>query len=263
LVLVAFVVTLPAGLAARFGAHRFIAADLLNVWFIVAWQSRTATSVGTPPPTPGLSQWPGSLGRRSGSRCRSSLGWYWAGARTVHNPVAELPGEVTPRKLTRPLIVFSVIRALAIAITVAIAFGLDLEHADWTPIAAVVAMKPNLDEAKLTSEQRLIGAFIGAVLAALLLLRVDNEHALELITIGFLTLAFALRFANCALYCAAMAAAVLIALDLPDPSNFTAEAERVLFTFIGLGIGLLVMLWAGLVAKRAAKPPTTTASQPV
>jgi hypothetical protein len=36
LVLAAFAVTLVAGLAVMFGVHRFVAAYLLNVWFIIA-----------------------------------------------------------------------------------------------------------------------------------------------------------------------------------------------------------------------------------
>lgn len=193
----------------------------------------------------------------------SFVAWLARGRKERPQYVAELPGDISRRKLTRPLIMFAVIRAIAIAITVAIAWGFDLEHADWMPIAAIVAMKPGLDQAKLASEQRLIGAAIGAVLAAVFLLTVKNKHALELITIAFLTLGGAIRFANYALYCAAIAAGVLIALDIPNPTNFTAEAERVLFTFIGLAVGLLVMLLANRLATRAAKPPAKTASQPV
>ena len=119
-------------------------------------------------------------------------------------------------------------------------------------------MKPALDQAKLASEQRLIGAAIGAVLAAVFLLTVKNKHALELITIALLTLGGALRFANYALYCTAIAAGVLIALDIPNPGDFAAEAERVLYTFIGLAVGLLVMLLASRLAQRTAKPPAAT-----
>src|SRR5215831_9101035 len=36
LVLAAFAVTLVAGLAVMFGAYRFVAASLLNIWFIIA-----------------------------------------------------------------------------------------------------------------------------------------------------------------------------------------------------------------------------------
>ena len=59
-----------------------------------------------------------------------------------------------------------------------------------------------------------------------------------------------------------MAAFVLIALDLPNPTDLTAEAQRVLFTFIGIAVGLLVMVLANLLAKRAATPPARTGPPP-
>ncbi len=259
--LAAFVVTLAAGLAARFGAHRFLGAELLNVWFIVALaiadsNQRSHTASHT---------WAQAVAWLAGGALWLVVvfvAWLARGREDRSQPLAELPSDTQAREMSRPLIMYAVIRAIAIAITVTIAWGLDLPHADWMPVAAIVAMKPRLDEAKLTSEQRFAGAFIGAVISALLLLTVKNEHALELITIGFLTVAFAIRFANYAFYCAAIATAVLIALDLPNPTNFTAEAERVLYTFIGLAVGLLVMLLAGLIAKRTAKPPTPAALKP-
>jgi hypothetical protein len=261
-VVVAFATTLAAGLAAAFGAHRFIAADLLNIWFIVALaladsyeHSHTASHT-----------WAQMLAWLAGAAlwlAVTFVAWLARGRADRPQYVAELPGDVSRRKLARPLAIFAVIRALAVAITVAIAWGFDLQHADWMPIAAIVAMKPKLDEAKLASEQRLVGAFIGAVLAALLLMTVKNEHAIELLVIGFFALAGAIRFANYALYVAAVAAAVLVAEDLPNPTDLTAEGERVLFTFIGLAVGLLVMLLAGLLAKRAAKAPSAAASQSV
>jgi hypothetical protein len=65
-----------------------------------------------------------------------------------------------------------------------------------------------------------------------------------------------------ALYCAAIAAAVLTLLDLPHPSNYSAEGYRVLWTLCGVGIGVLVMLLAGLLAKRTTKAPPQPATQP-
>ena len=46
-------------------------------------------------------------------------------------------------------------------------------------------------------------------------------------------------------------------MDLPQPSNYAAEGYRVLWTVCGVSIGVLVMLLAGLLAKRApaAKQP--------
>jgi len=38
-------------------------------------------------------------------------------------PVAEIPGDFSPRPLTRPIILFAVIRAVAVSAAIAIAFG--------------------------------------------------------------------------------------------------------------------------------------------
>ena len=72
----------------------------------------------------------------------------------------------------------------------------------------------------------------------------------------------AIRLVNYALYCAVIAAAVLILLDLPQPSNYGAEGDRVLWTLCGVGIAVLVMLLASLLAKRTAKAPPQQAPQP-
>ena len=60
--------------------------------------------------------------------------------------------------------------------------------------------------------------------------------------------AVAIRLWNYAVYCAA----VLILVDLPQPSNYGAEGDRVLWTLCGAGIAVLVMLLAGLLGKRTA-----------
>jgi uncharacterized membrane protein YccC len=166
---------------------------------------------------------------------------------------------------------FAVIRALVIAGTVALAFGLNLSHGYWMPIAAMVAMKPSLQQATLIAVQRLVGALIGAAAAALLLLIPANETGLRLFTIdrGLEVVALvllmhgaAIRFWNYTLYGAAIAAGVLILVDLPQPSNYSAEGYRVLWTLCGVAIGVLVMLLAGLLARRTTKAPPQPAPQP-
>jgi uncharacterized membrane protein YccC len=169
------------------------------------------------------------------------------------------------------MMMFALIRAIAIAGTVAIAFGLDLPHGYWMPIAAIVAMKASLDQTTLVAVQRLAGALIGAAAAALLLLIPANEHGLRLFAISrglevvaliLLMHGAAIRFWNYALYCGAIAAGVLIFEDLPQPSDYGAEGERVLWTLCGVGMAVLVMLLAGLLARRTAKAPPQPAVQP-
>ncbi|MFD5437334.1 FUSC family protein [Kitasatospora sp. NPDC127067] len=188
--------------------------------------------------------------------------WLIRGRKDQPQPVAELPGDTSRKKLTGPLIMFAVIRALAIAGTVALAFGLNLSHGYWMPIATMVAMKPGLEQSTLVAAQRLAGALIGAVAAALILLLPTSEHGLrlfaverglEVVALVLLMHGAAIRFWNYALYCAAIAAGVLILVDLPQPSDYAAEGYRVLWTLCGVGIGVLVMMLAGLLAKRTAK----------
>lgn len=93
--------------------------------------------------------------------------------------VPEIPGN------TSPLILFAVIRALAVAIAVAIPLVLNLPEADWMPIATIVAMKPSLAQSALYAEQRLAGAIIGAAIARLFLLTIDNKHVLEVAIVIF------------------------------------------------------------------------------
>jgi hypothetical protein len=51
-------------------------------------------------------------------------------------------------------------------------------------------------------------------------------------------------------------------VDFPQPANYAAEGYRVLWTLGGAGIGVLVMLLAGLLARRTAQAPPQPAAQP-
>jgi uncharacterized membrane protein YccC len=177
-------------------------------------------------------------------------------------PIEELPGDTSSRALTAPLIAFAALRALAMAGATAFAFGVGVSHADWTPIATMVALKPSLNQTAVVGAQRVAGALIGAATAALLMLiatgaqgtkLVAIRHVFEVLTIVFFLHGASIRFWNYAIYTAAIAAGALIAVDLPHPSNYSAEGDRVLWTLVGIAIALVVMLLADLLAKRGSK----------
>ena len=183
LVLAAFAVTLVAGLTVVFGVHRFVTALLLNLWFIVtlglAFSLHHHARITS-------YTWAQVLAWAGGSAlwiAMTFIEWLVRGREDRPQPIAELPGDTSRQKLTPPLVLFAVIRALAIAATVALAFGLDLPHGDWMPIAAMIAMKPSLEQATLVSAQRLTGAPIGAAAAMLLLLVPASEHGLRLFAV--------------------------------------------------------------------------------
>jgi uncharacterized membrane protein YgaE (UPF0421/DUF939 family) len=126
---------------------------------------------------------------------------------------ALLLGDTTPIPLTRPVILFAVIRAIAVAVAIPFLFG--LPNADWIPIATLVAMRPSLRQSTLVAEQRLAGTIIGAGVAALSLLTVDRKIALGVFIIVLGALAGAVRTVNYAWYTAAVAGSQLIADGLP------------------------------------------------
>lgn len=267
LALVTFAVTLVAGLGAAFGVRRFVVAMLLNVWFILT----VAVSFGLHHHVRITSYiWAQVLAWVGGTAlwiAMTFLAWLIGGRRDRPQPFEELPGDMTRRPLTRPLVMFAVLRALVMGATVALAFGLDLSHGAWMPVAAIVALKPSLEQSTLVAVQRLAGALTGAVVAALLLLVPASEHGLklfsvlrglEVVALLFLMHGVAIRFLNYAFYCAAIAAGVLILLDLPQPTDYAAEGYRVLWTLCGAGFAVLVMLLASLLGKRtAAKHPAS------
>jgi uncharacterized membrane protein YccC len=261
LVLAAFLVTLVAGLAVMFGVHVVVAALLLNVWFIIAIAVGQALHSQADVSDHTWAQVAAWAGGSALWIAVTFVVWLVTGRRDMSQPFAEIPADTARRKLTRPVIAFSVLRALAIAGAFALEYGLNLSHGYWLPIATIVALKPSLHQSTVMSAQRVIGALIGAIAAGLLLLipsAVNGlqlfavDRGLEVVAIVLFIHAVAIRTWNYALYTAAVAAAVLTLIDLLQPTDYSAEGYRVAWTLAGVAIGVSVMLLAGLLSKRTA-----------
>ena len=98
-VLAAFAVTLLGGLAVKYGVHRFVAAYLLNVWFIIALSLPGLYSSGLIHAQP----WKQALAWLVGSAlwlAYASIVWLVRGRTPQPQPVAEIPGDISPRPLT-------------------------------------------------------------------------------------------------------------------------------------------------------------------
>jgi hypothetical protein len=271
LVLAVFAVTLVAGLAVRFGLHRFVWGTLLDLWFVIA----LVIGAGQHESPLTSHTWGQVVAWCGGSALWIALVlivWLIRGREDRPQPMAELPGDNSPRQLTAPVIMFAVLRALAMAGAAAISFGAGLSHADWALIATLVAMNPSLNQTTVVAGQRALGTLIGAAAATLLLLIAASEHGLDAISIRaalsvvmivFLLHGMAVRFWNYTAFSAAIAAGILLAIDALHPSNYSAVADRVLWTLIGVAIAVLAMLLANLLAKLSAKaPPPQQAAHP-
>ncbi len=256
-VLAVFALTLACGLAVKLGVHRFAAGLLLNVWFLVVLSLATHDTGHLK-----ISPWNQALAWLIGASAWVALMvfiWLVSRGRWEPAPVMDLPGSQSPVQLTRPIVLFALIRSVALAASTAIAFGAGLASADWMPIATIVAMKPSLEQSKLFGEQRLVGAAMGAAAAIPILILVGSKHAVEVIIILLAGLGIAIKGVNYAYYAGAIACAALIAADLPQPTDYAAEGRRVLFTFIGVLIGVFVMFVADRLQKKSARRPDASA----
>ncbi|WP_345803397.1 FUSC family protein [Microbacterium sp. AZCO] len=245
------VITLATGLVIRFGVRRFVTGSLLTAWFLIA--IALPTGFGAAGIT--LNPWLQAVAWLAGAAAWFVLSSIVSALqrRPDRAPlVAELPTDTSGSALTKPVVVYSVLRTLAVSGAVAIAFGFQLPYADWMPLSAQVAMKPNAQQSRLAATQRVVGTVLGAAIAVLLLLTVDQKYVLAGAMVLLALVGGAFRTANYALYTTGIAGTALIALDLSDPTNLANEGLRILFTLIGVSIAIAVMALAGALSRRRA-----------
>ena len=251
-VLAIFVITAASGLIINIDVLALVAGILLNAWFLVTLSSAAGIPSQVDP-----QPWNQMLAWLIGSAVAialMSISWLSRGRSPQASHLPEIPADLPPIKLSKQVVAFVLIRAVAISGSAAIAFGLSVHSADWMPIATLIAMKPTLQQSSLRATQRLVGAALGAAIAAVFLVTVTSLRTLEEIVILLTGVGVSICSVNYAFYTAAIAGAVLIAMDLPNPTNFDAEGRRIFFTFAGIAIALLVTGLATLLQK--PKTPT-------
>jgi len=116
LVLAAAAVTLVAGLSVAFGVYRFVAAYLLNIWFIVALAVASGFHHAAHITSYTWAQVLAWVGGAALWIAVTFIAWLIRGRQDRPQTVAELPGDTSRRKLTGPLIMFAVLRAIVIAV---------------------------------------------------------------------------------------------------------------------------------------------------
>ena len=116
-VLATFVVTVLAGLAIDIDLYAFVAAVLLNVWLLITLSAATGLPAGVSP-----DPWQQALAWLIGSAiwiAFTFLLWLVRGRSSRPSPLPEIPADAPPVKLARPVVLFTIIRALAVTASVA------------------------------------------------------------------------------------------------------------------------------------------------
>jgi hypothetical protein len=247
--LAVLVTTLLSTLAMAYGKRGAIAGLLLNVWFIVALSASFALE-NTRTQTSSLAGSRALAWLVGGGLWLVVLGVAWGVRRRAqeqHSAPVTPPQETAAARVSRPLVTFAVLAAVAVGLATAVAWGFVIPNAVWMPVAAIVAMKPSLGASAYAGGQRIAGAILGGILAALLLTVVHNQTALAVVIVLVGAVGIALHEVNYALYYACISTAVLTALGLPHPGNLADNWERVAWTLTGVVIALAVIYVAGVV----------------
>ena len=123
-VLATFVITVVGGLVINFGVEALVAGILLNVWFLIALSAATGL-----PARVSFHPWNQALAWLIGSGIWivfTFILWLARGRPSRPSVLPEIPSDLPPIKLSRPIVTFVLIRAFAVSAAIAIAFGLQL-----------------------------------------------------------------------------------------------------------------------------------------
>jgi Fusaric acid resistance protein-like len=239
-VLAVFVNTFLSYLPSAYSPHGATGGVLLNFWFLIALS--TTSALGKPPSETWPLAGPQALAWLTGGAFWMVFALVWR-ALFDWRPESYHPApdqNLSAGRISRPLVSFAGYAALAVASATAVAWGFHVPDADWMPLGALVAMKPKFDASVYIAGQRVAGALIGAILAALLLTLVSDRTILLVLIVVFVGIGNAVHDANYALFYACISTEVLISLGLPHPGDLAENWARVAWTLVGVGIAISV-----------------------
>jgi len=235
--LLTFVVTGVATLVSGFGPGAAVRGLLLSIWAIVALtfggDTESAVQLAVAFALGGV----------------IAAGIIWLRDRALPEPSAEVEVKAATRTLgdlaRSPLGWFSLLRASAAALAMALGALLFPEHAIWAALTVMLVMKPKAGEAVAAGVLRTLGTLAGVVAAEVVLDISNGQDAV--IIIGFLIAAFgmaAFKKVNYAIFVLFLTALLVLSQALIGESADTAATDRLLATiigaviaFIGIGVG--------------------------
>ena len=238
--LLTFIVTGVATLVSGFGPGAAVRGLLLSIWAIVAltFGGDTETAVQL------------AVAFASGGAIAAVI--LWLRSRSSPEPAMEAETAASTRTLgdlaRSPLGWFSLLRASAVALAMALGALLFPDHAIWAALTVVLVMKSKAGEAVAAGILRTFGTVAGVVAAEVVLGSSGGPDAALLI--GFFIAAFgmaAFKKVNYALFVLFLTALLVLSQALIGESADTAAIDRLLATILGAAIafsGIGIGRWA-------------------
>lgn len=136
---------------------------------------------------------------------------------------------------------------LAFLMLIGILIGdfLQLQNSYWILLTIVVIMRPSYGLTKERSKKRIIGTFLGGLVAVLLIYLIHNPFVYAILAIIALILAFSMIQKNYASAAAFITLNVVFIYALLQPNAIAVIQYRIIDTFIGAGLAVIgnLFLW--------------------
>jgi uncharacterized membrane protein YccC len=149
---------------------------------------------------------------------------------------------------------FALTLAITSAVGLLIAQWFELQYPDWVLISIVVILMPAYTEISLTFSKvvhRIIGTFIGAIIAIAIISSIDNQWLLTLLLLLFSCAYVSLvKTKNYAFQVIFMTVVILLLVEIPNPSTDSmASIDRFQNIIIGSLLSLLAAFIVWIVSK--------------
>ena len=151
-------------------------------------------------------------------------------------PLTTLPAQLT---LTSPLLRFSLLRAVGAAVAAGSGWILGVSPLYWAALTVIICTQQDQKASLRKALQNVVATYLGALLAAVVIVGVQNALAVELIVVAITFLAFTIKDLNDLLYLFFFTILILLFISIRMPGQSLA-VWRVVTILIGTGIVLVI-----------------------
>nr|WP_321222520.1 FUSC family membrane protein [uncultured Psychroserpens sp.] len=154
-----------------------------------------------------------------------------------------------PKLLLRNLSFRSTIfrHSLRLALTVIIGYGIglffDLQNPYWIILTIIIIMRPSYGLTKTRSKDRIIGTFIGAIIASGLVFLINDPYVYGALGVIALVIAFSMVKKNYKASSTFITLSVIFIYAILQPDILKVIQFRVLDTLIGVALSYSAMRW--------------------
>jgi uncharacterized membrane protein YccC len=134
-----------------------------------------------------------------------------------------------------------------LALTVMIAYALGslfpFQNPHWILLTVIVIMRPSYGLTKIRAKDRIVGTFIGAAIATVMVFLIQNPYVYGAMAVVSLVIALSMLQKNFRAAATFITLSVVFTFAILEPDILTMIKFRILDTLVGAGLSYMAMRW--------------------